>query len=868
MQFDQSCANEQQPAEQLVKLDEPTQAKIRSTQILTTLPQIVSELLQNSLDAKAGNIDIGINCEDWMCWVRDDGSGISRQDLETFAAGDSDMRYHTSKEYALGSINAASTFGFRGEALASAAQISCLEIASRSVKARTTWSVIRKGNQVLYKGEAVRWRRESPGTVVCVRDAFFNLPVRRRSHPSVSKTWELVRREIEIYALVSPSVSFTLEDLHRNRENGVHNRMVRIPKTSSTLATFRHLYGRALAERVETIAVVDRDLKAEGFISLHGASSKIYQFLDINSHPIVLCDLHKVVDAQFSSSSFGKNSLDDQNEGVSRTDSRRSPRKTEKKLVYMLNISVPPGEVYNDLDPTKSTVGLQNKPSVVSFLEYVIRGFLTKHGFIHAPIKVQLPILTHPNDTSRKRRRIFTDENHYSDDVPDGSSLTQIPNLRLLSLKSSSSQVLDDSEATPNRPAGARNNPYTTPYSSTGPFLPSTAEAGFHDPLQQDVNQRRTLPSLQSGSRSSTAIPVPKWLHSALQANDSYSPLELKIPSACSLLVRDPQLTSARGTVQRHSCQSVDPPSLLADPNPTSSFFTRDELSLSRIIGQVDLKFIACLILHPNPTGGRRSQAPNSGSVELPTSAASTLVLVDQHAADERVRVESFLKELCLGFLSNCDDGADTVRGIRLRILTPPKPILVTSHELRLLEESIEVQEAFRNWGFRFAGFATPGLRTEISSADCDKNGYGQILVEAIPEVVSDKLLQENELQGLVKGFLAQLQTDLPSFSNISDTNPGRDIEKEFLWLKALRYCPRPLLDLINSKACRGAIMFNDTLTVTQCEDLVQRLSKTAYPFQCAHGRPSLVPLIELGPQTGSLGPRQVSLCDWSKLED
>lgn len=102
---------------------------------------------------------------------------------------------------------------------------------------------------MLYQGEAVRWRRESPGTVVCVRDAFFNvgfpfltreqapiiqsspqLPVRRLSHPSVAKSWELVRQEIEVYALVSPSVSFTLEDLQRNREDGVDGRTVRIPK--------------------------------------------------------------------------------------------------------------------------------------------------------------------------------------------------------------------------------------------------------------------------------------------------------------------------------------------------------------------------------------------------------------------------------------------------------------------------------------------------------------------------------------------------------------------------------------------------------------------------------------------------------------
>ena len=77
----------------IARLDEQTQARLRSTQILTTLPQIISELIQNSLDAQARHIDIGINCDEWMCWVRDDGLGVSKQDLESFGAEDDSMRY-------------------------------------------------------------------------------------------------------------------------------------------------------------------------------------------------------------------------------------------------------------------------------------------------------------------------------------------------------------------------------------------------------------------------------------------------------------------------------------------------------------------------------------------------------------------------------------------------------------------------------------------------------------------------------------------------------------------------------------------------------------------------------------------------------
>ena len=62
-------------------LPHPTRSRLRSTQILTTLAQIISELVQNSLDAGAKHVDVGVDIEGWECWVRDDGCGISRQDL-------------------------------------------------------------------------------------------------------------------------------------------------------------------------------------------------------------------------------------------------------------------------------------------------------------------------------------------------------------------------------------------------------------------------------------------------------------------------------------------------------------------------------------------------------------------------------------------------------------------------------------------------------------------------------------------------------------------------------------------------------------------------------------------------------------------
>lgn len=88
------------------------------------------------------------------------------------------------------------------------------------------------------------------------------------SHPSSTRTWELVRQELETYSLVFPSVSFILEDInHEQNASRRKERIVRIPKVraknnslfelnfvslptqaDSTLARFRHLFGPALIE--------------------------------------------------------------------------------------------------------------------------------------------------------------------------------------------------------------------------------------------------------------------------------------------------------------------------------------------------------------------------------------------------------------------------------------------------------------------------------------------------------------------------------------------------------------------------------------------------------------------------------------------
>jgi len=205
--------------------------------------------VQNSLDAGALQVDIGVDPEAWTCWVRDDGCGIPREGLNLLARGKEKGRYGTSKAYGTAALQPPSTFGFRGEALASAIDLATVEISSRVAEREESWSLVVKGGEKLYAGPALRWRRERPGTIVNIKDAFYNLPVRRLSHLTAVTTLQNIKRDIEKFALMFPHVGFTLEKSAAEREAGeLNKRLLTIVKTPDTLSTFAQLFGKALVQ--------------------------------------------------------------------------------------------------------------------------------------------------------------------------------------------------------------------------------------------------------------------------------------------------------------------------------------------------------------------------------------------------------------------------------------------------------------------------------------------------------------------------------------------------------------------------------------------------------------------------------------------
>ncbi|KAG1783040.1 hypothetical protein EV702DRAFT_996112 [Suillus placidus] len=848
----------------LNQLSVETRAKLRSAQLLTSLQQVVSELLQNSLDARASQVDIGVNCEEWSCWVRDNGAGISKAGLTMIGKGSEEGRYNTSKAYTPASLDSVSTFGFRGEALSSMAELCCLEISSRTSRSRESWSVILKGGKSLYSGPSIRWRRETAGTVVCVRDAFFSLPIRRQSHPSTAKTIDAIKQELETYALMFPDVSFTLQDDSKSRENtSSKGHVLRVPKTRSILAAFRHMYGRALTEHVEEIDTTSGDLKVAGFMSLVGARSKAHQYLYINKHPISFCDLHRLIDSKFCNSTFVKHAYDEGGETSLRSSVRRSPRKGEKKPIYVLNLVIPTQLIDNCLEPAKSAVQIEHKNVVTTFLSSVIDSFLIRHGFASGKRGAEEGYGSPP----KKRKVSIVPNSATQNNVP------QPPASRKAEAKEARAVFIQPGNISEEIPQTIWEDPATGEMfivnARTGNSYAQNSRHKIDGTNAANMNRTSRIPRLlkkgqdpRQGVCSGPAHDkIPDWLQEALNANDAYAITEPKIPSLPLFTnqASDDQVYALIHSNNPSCCaHALGAPYLQSGPSSSDHARTRfhkGDLLKAQVINQVDRKFIACLVDLDHSLHRENGKPP-----EKCAAGGSTLILIDQHAADERVRVERFLTEICSGFLRHCEGTG----GVEVSELSPAVPILLSRHEASRLATIEEVQLAFDRWGVRFEGLAKLTSLESECAGDEASGGYVQVLVRTIPAIVGDKLLMNDELRDLVKGYLGTLESEEaspPKVSQQKDVDNVKDDESQ--WLKALRWCPRELLDLINSKACRGAVMFNDPLSLEQCERLVRHLAATAFPFQCAHGRPSLVPLTHVSINSGR---RTAPALDWARL--
>lgn len=147
--------------------------QIAAGEVVERPASVVKELVENSLDAGASQIDIDIEKGgSKLIRVRDNGSGIAEQELVLALS-----RHATSKISNLDDLEAIVSLGFRGEALASISSVSRLTLTSKTAQQHAAWQASAAGRDMQVE---VRPAAHPVGTSIEVLDLFFNTPARRK----------------------------------------------------------------------------------------------------------------------------------------------------------------------------------------------------------------------------------------------------------------------------------------------------------------------------------------------------------------------------------------------------------------------------------------------------------------------------------------------------------------------------------------------------------------------------------------------------------------------------------------------------------------------------------------------------------------
>ena len=176
--------------------------QIAAGEVVERPASLVKELVENALDAGARAIDIDIEAGGArLVRILDDGQGIPADELPLAV-----QRHATSKIGSLEDLAAIRSLGFRGEALPSIGSVARLRIATRAAGAA-------QGSEIRVEGGALSTIAPSPqprGTLVEVRDLFYNVPARRKFLRTESTELGHVARLVERFALARFDVAFRL----------------------------------------------------------------------------------------------------------------------------------------------------------------------------------------------------------------------------------------------------------------------------------------------------------------------------------------------------------------------------------------------------------------------------------------------------------------------------------------------------------------------------------------------------------------------------------------------------------------------------------------------------------------------------------
>lgn len=318
--------------------------QIAAGEVIQRPASVIKELVENAIDAQADNVAIILkDAGRTLIQVVDNGTGMSDTDARLAFE-----RHSTSKIRNASDLFALHTMGFRGEALASIAAVSQLEL-------RTTKRGNEMGTHIIINGS----KCESQEADVCpagcnfmVKNLFFNVPARRKFLKAPKIELANIVKEFERLALVNPTVEFTMCNndavMYKLQPGNIKQRIMQ-------------LFGNKIEEQLIPISIDTTLVRIEGFICKPENARKrnFIQYLFVNGRYMRHPYFHKAVLSSYE---------------------QLIPEGAQPN--YFLYFSVDPETIDVNIHPTKTEIKFENELPIWQILSAAVKESLGRFSVV------------------------------------------------------------------------------------------------------------------------------------------------------------------------------------------------------------------------------------------------------------------------------------------------------------------------------------------------------------------------------------------------------------------------------------------------------------------------------------------------------
>lgn len=340
-------------------MDEILANKIAAGEVVERCASVVKELVENSIDAGSSEIKVElIEAGTKEIKVTDNGSGMDKEDAVLAFC-----RHATSKLIREDDLYHINTLGFRGEALASIASVSKVILKTATGDLGTIVNI--DGGKII----SVETGDARKGTIIIIRDLFFNTPARLKHMKSLYTELASITEYINKLALSHPDIKFTLV----NNENVLLN----TDGSGNLLKTINSIYGIDMVKKMLSVNGSNEDYDINGYITFPEVhrSSRNHMITLVNGRVVRNMDINRIIN-----------------------DSYHSYKPDNRYPVVVLEILVDPSLIDVNIHPTKMDIKFSKIEELMSLIEGIIKNTLKKTVLIpHIEIKEERLETQFPN---------------------------------------------------------------------------------------------------------------------------------------------------------------------------------------------------------------------------------------------------------------------------------------------------------------------------------------------------------------------------------------------------------------------------------------------------------------------------------------